>query len=145
MRNSRSMRVLKGVAALSAAACFVVAVAGCGKPSGPPTGKVFGKVTLDGKPLADAGIEFLPEHGRPSAARTDQEGKYTLTYSLSQAGAALGTHTVRITTGGERPDPASGKMKNYPELVPAKYNTASQLKKEIKAGDNEIHFELSSK
>lgn len=67
------------------------------------------------------------------------------TYRLSQAGVALGTHTVRITTGGERPDPASGTMKNYPELVPAKYNTASQLKKEIKAGDNEIHFELSGK
>ena len=50
-----------------------------------------------------------------------------------------------ITTGGERPDPASGTMKKYPELVPAKYNTASQLKKEIKAGDNEIHFDLSSK
>lgn len=136
------MKPMAFVLLTAALAAFVV---GCGGPSGPPTGKVSGKVTLDGQPLADAGIEFLPDNGRPAAARTDKDGNYVLQYSASQAGAGLGMHTVRITTGGERPDPATGQFKKYPELVPPQYNVQSTLKKEIKAGENKIDFELKSK
>ncbi len=139
------MRTWGGIAVLAAAAFVVGPITGCSGPSGPPTGAVHGKVTLDGKPLVDASVEFLPAQGRPSAARTDEDGNYTLQYSVSQAGAVVGTHTVRITTGGERPDPATGAMKKFPELVPAKYNANSQLQAEIKPGDNELNFELSSK
>lgn len=130
---------------IAAGMFVVIAISnGCGGPSGPPTGKVHGQVTLDGTPLPDASIEFYPEQGRPSAARTDANGNYTLEYSASQTGAAEGMHTVRISTGGERPDPATGQMKQFPELVPARYNTQSELKKDVKLTDNEINFELTS-
>jgi len=142
---SRTIVKLSSLAILTAVAALLVAAAGCGRSSGPDTETVHGKVTLDGNPLPDAGIEFVPDAGRPSAARTDATGAYTLEYSLSQSGALQGQHTVRITTGGERPDPATGEMKRFPELLLAKYNTNSELRREITAGDNEINFELESR
>jgi len=61
-------------------------LAGCGSaPSGIPdlgeTVKVSGVVTLDGKPLADAGVKFHPisDKGFQGATgMTDAEGKYDL-------------------------------------------------------------------
>jgi len=143
MFSTRAMWNVSSLAILAVA--FVVAASGCGGSSGPATGKVYGKVTLDGNPLPDAGVDFQPEAGRPSAARTDSNGDYTLEYSLDHAGAVEGLHTVRITTGGERPDPATGEMKRFPELLPARYNVNSELKQEIKAGSNEINFDLQSR
>jgi hypothetical protein len=133
-----------GCLAVLTALVGLVAAPGCGG-SGSTTEKVHGKVTLDGAPLPDAGIEFQPTSGRPSAARTDANGEYKLEYSASQSGAMKGQHTVRISTGGERPDPATGQMKKFPEKVPAKYNVKSELKKEVKAGDNALDFDLQSK
>jgi len=145
MFSSRIIEKLASLAVLTAVAAFLVAAAGCGGSSGPATETVHGKVTLDGNPLPDAGVEFVPDAGRPSAARTDSNGEYRLEYSLDQAGALQGQHTVRITTGGERPDPATEEMKRFPELLPPKYNTNSELRREITSGDNEINFELQSR
>jgi hypothetical protein len=101
-------------------------------------GTVHGRITLDGVALADAVVSFKPEGaGRDSTAVTDLDGRYTLNYIREIAGAAVSWHLVRITTG----DPREGK----PEAVPARYNTRSQLRKQVVAGDNTIDFELTTK
>jgi hypothetical protein len=115
-----------------------ILTSGCSRGTRPDLGAVHGKVTLDGKPLKGAGIGFRPESGaRESMGATDEEGNYTLNYIRDIQGAAVGLHTVRISTA----NPRSGK----PELVPQQYNTASTLRKEVIAGDNVIDFDLKTK
>jgi hypothetical protein len=123
------------VAGLTLVFCATV-LAGCGQGTRPALGTVHGKVTLDGRPLAGAGVVFMPEgKGRDSMGVTDAQGNYTLNYIRESQGAAVGWHAVRITAG----DPLSGK----PEPVPARYNVTTELRREVKAGENEINFDLS--
>jgi hypothetical protein len=71
---------------------------GCG-PSNPPTYKVFGVVSLDGKPVPGATITFIPEIGtdaQPAVGTSDHEGKYSLTTFVSGDGAMKGMYTVTV-------------------------------------------------
>jgi hypothetical protein len=126
--------------------CGIIAVfvlAGCGggddgriKP--PELGTVTGKVTLDGKPLEGAMVEFSPATARPSFGTTDSSGAYTLNYDEKRKGAAVGEHTVKINTRLETA--ALGKK----EGVPARYNDKSELKATVKAGENTFDWDLKS-
>ncbi len=125
-----------------AAACGVglLAVAGCGGQSDRPAlGRVHGRVTLDGKPLAKAGVGFQPKgKGRESFATTDENGEYELNYRADVQGAGAGDNAVRITKQ------TSHDWRS--ETVPAKYNRQSTLRFEVKAGeDNVANFDLLSK
>ena len=114
-----------------------ILISGCDRGTRPELGAVHGKVTLDGKPLKGAGVRFRSDSGRAeSMGTTDDEGNYTLNYIRDIQGAAVGGHTIRISTA----NPRAGK----PELVPKQYNNASTLRKEVIAGDNVINFDLKS-
>src|SRR6476620_7608784 len=71
---------------------------------------VSGRVTLDGKPLADVAINFGPITGGldgayAAYAKTDAEGRYTLKLvDGGQRGASVGPNRVTLNesgTGGE--------------------------------------------
>lgn len=132
--------------------CFAIMVcflSGCGGGADdmPDVGHVTGVVTLDGAPLANAKVFFSPtESGRTSEAVTDAEGKYELRYIRDIMGAKVGEHSVRVTTGAPAIIGDDGKVETpaVPEKVPAKYNTESTLKKEVKPGDQEIDLQLTS-
>jgi hypothetical protein len=131
----------QGLRGLPATLCSLF-LFGCGGVSdAPETGDVSGYVKLDGQPVPGATVIFQPTEGRPSNGRTDAEGHYELTYSRNQSGAKVGTHRVQITTyeAGDEETPA------VEEKIPEKYNTNTELTKEVKAGDNEIDFDLASK
>lgn len=99
--------------------CGVVATSGCsdGKISTVP---VSGVVTLDGAPLGDCTVTFLPQAksknslvaGAPSAAKTDPNGRFVLGTNDGRQGAVVATHVVRIrpAEGGdiENPDDPGG-------------------------------------
>ncbi|MEM8947391.1 MAG: hypothetical protein AAGD11_19610 [Planctomycetota bacterium] len=70
---------------------------GCGSSS--PYAPVQGKVTLDGKPLADAAVAFTPKQagGRRALGVTRADGTFVLTTLRSGDGALLGDHHVTIT------------------------------------------------
>jgi hypothetical protein len=88
--------------------------------------------------LADAIVNFTPDsRGRNSTAFTDSDGTYSLNYIRDIEGAAVGWHTVRISTGDIRT--------RKRELAPERYNTKSELRKEVVAGENTIDFPLVSK
>jgi len=111
---------------------------GCHRSTRPDLGLVHGRVTLDGKPLADAIVSFTPDgRGRNSTAFTNSDGTYSLNYIRDIQGAAVGWHTVRISTRDIRA--------RKPELAPERYNTKSQLREEVVAGENTIDFPLVSK
>jgi hypothetical protein len=107
---------------------FIFIFAGCGS-SGPEIAYVSGRVTMDGKPLPNASIVFIPENGRPAGARTDKDGKYVLNFNETRQGAMPGQNTVRITTQREAEQDENGKtvLPASIETVPAKYNTNSTL------------------
>ena len=125
-----------------ACSCVLLLTGGCGGSDGPELGRVTGKVTLGGKPLAKASVQFIPEKARMSAGTTDDEGKYELTYTRTEKGAIPGTHTVRVTTYIAKN--ADLEIEGAPETVPAKYNSKSTLKREVKAGSNEINLDLEA-
>ena len=125
-----------------------LALTGCGGSSdGTQLAAVAGKVTLDGQPLAKATVTFQPDSGAPSVGMTDSSGYYKLEFSTTRSGAIADVkHTVRITTGEKGIVDDKGKtVGGTPEKVPAKYNTNTELTKDVKSGKNTIDFELKSK
>lgn len=120
-------------------ACIGLLFSGCGgeKSDRPELGTVSGKVLLDGQPLSEASVMFLPEKGRASFGTTDTQGNYSLKYTDSVFGAKIGTHQVQITTA-----PADEPEK---EKLPAKYHSESTLQMDVKPGRNECNFTLTSK
>jgi hypothetical protein len=125
---------------------------GCNSGDGLNRQAVSGTVTLDGKPLEDGNIKFTPtspEAGTEGAAHISN-GKYAFSKS---DGPVPGPYRVEISSakGGEFEHP-EGKTPGEvlppraTELVPEKYNLASQLKATVKAGQTEpIDFPLTSK
>jgi hypothetical protein len=114
---------------------LLIAVAGCER-SGPQVAPVRGRVTLDGEPLADTSIVFEAEGMPPSGGYTDKNGNYELIFKRGVKGAPIGLNRVTILENTQR---TLG-----PQRVPARYNQESELKREVKPGDNEINFDLTT-
>ncbi len=112
---------------------FMIASAGCGKSGGPQVAPVHGRVTLDGKPLPRGAVVFTVPGSSTSGGRTDENGNYELIFKRGVMGAPVGINQVTITA-----DPR-GTLQ-----LPARYNEKSDLQREVKAGDNEFNFELTT-
>lgn len=146
---------------LSAWLCIVTLLAfgGCGA-KGPKLGQVTGKVTLDGQPLANVIVTFTPVAGGiASTGITNSQGEYELVCQQGK-GALVGQHKVSVRSqpptqaaagavssddpsyqyGGED----SSRAPAFVEKIPPKYNTQTQLVKEVKPGKNVIDLELTS-
>lgn len=147
---------------------LALTVAGCGGGSKKP--KIYpatGTVTLDGQPLADATVSFVPQVGPPSDGKTDASGKFTIMTS-GQPGAPFGPNKVTVSkfTGtASMPGPgatADDMKKMYEKMydknkkagaekgeVPAKYGRAdsSGLSADVTAdaAKNVFNLELTSK
>jgi hypothetical protein len=136
------MRTVRSWAALG----LVVAVAGCGSPYV----AVSGVVTLDGQPLPDATVTFLPGRGTEadvgsSYGRTGPDGRYTLTtIQMNRAGVGRGEHKVvisRLKSGGAR----LGDFDQV-ETLPARYNAKTELTFTVPpSGSDAANFELKSR
>ncbi len=111
--------------------------------SGDGLNAVSGTVTLDGQPIEKGTIEFMPVDGKgPTAAAVIEEGAY-------RARVAAGPKQVRIVgyrkTGERRivpGDASSPKIDIQEQIVPARYNTSSELHCEIGVA-NRHDFELA--
>jgi len=109
---------------------------------------VSGTVTLDGQPLPKASVLFQPDKGgRPSFGVTNEEGGYTLAYSMNQSGAEVGPCTVKITTRLQAEDSTGEYKDNAPraaEKVPARY-AKEPVKVTVEPRSNTLNIELTSK
>ncbi len=115
---------------------LVACLTGCGK-GGQQVAPVHGQVLLDGKPLVLADVTFQPEGAqRPSIGRTDSSGHYELVYKRGQSGAIVGAHTVRISVSSE--------LVRNPPPIPARYDSQTELRQDVKPGENEFDFDLKS-
>ena len=111
----------------------------------PQAATVSGQVTLDGAPLDDANISFVPRDGGQKQAgwATISGGHYAIPET-----SRLGTGAFRVeiralrATGEKSSDPSMIPSK---EIIPPKYNTRSELSAEIKPGPNRADFSLKTK
>lgn len=112
--------------------------------------EVSGAVSLDGKPLPDATVTFIPQvqegqEVRPASGATDESGEYSLHYSTTESGARPGRYKVAISTfrpDGEDRD--GNEVLGAPETVPSVYNTQTTLTAEVKPGGSPLDFALKS-
>jgi hypothetical protein len=121
-------------------------MSGCGGGSAENVAEVTGQVTIDGQPLSNARIQFVPvAGGSPSFGMTDAQGNYKLTYTRDVEGAIIGEHTVNISTYVEADPDREPPVTAVPEKVPARYNVKTELKKTVEDGSNTIDFPLEGK
>ena len=127
--------------------------AGCGGGTdGPERFPVTGKVTINGEPLDDGSIQFIPEAGTdgPSSGAPITNGAYTIP---AEKGPVAGQYLVQIRgtkkTGKQieagPPNPPGTMVDEVVQAVPAEYNSNSTLKATIKEGPNEdVNFQLEN-
>lgn len=115
---------------------------GCGSQDGPTLGSVYGKVTLEGEPLAGVIVNFSPENGgRASFGVTDDDGNYQLRFSSRRKGALPGQHRVRIHPNGVEAEDVIPE-EEWESKVPQHYSGKSYLNRSVEKGSNEINLEL---
>ena len=122
---------LAGRAAWLPALCLLSAVAasGCGSGEDYEVAPVSGRVTTDGKPLAEVRVTFQPKAkgekeinpGPGSYATTDEEGSFELrVVGPDREGAVVGMHAVRFShpDSAKYPFPYSGRNAGMEFEVP---------------------------
>lgn len=124
----------------------VLSVAGCGKGDGPKTYVVKGTVMLDAQPLATGRITLVPSDGKGASVGGEiKNGNF-------EVRIIPGPKTVEITS-----EKVTGKQKAYPDdpkspefdikeqIIPARYNSSTELKVDVKdGGTTETSFSLLS-
>ena len=126
---------------LAVAVLCGVAAAGC---SAHEENIVNGTVTLDGQPLASGLIRFLP------ADPTQKRVEALLTAGKFTAVVPPGEHRVEIlapkVTGQKKmyDTPDSPTVDLVAELLPSRYNVASELKLRVVGGEQSENFALTS-
>ena len=122
---------------------------GCSQSGGRQS--LEGTVTLDGVPVAEGSIVFLPQAGTksPTCGGTISEGQFSI---APAGGAACGTFRVEITalrnTGRKVTSFYMGQSIEKDEseqYIPARYNSQSELTAPVtEQGPNRFEFALKS-
>lgn len=125
------------------AAAAGAAFAGCGPAPEPPYVPVAGRVTLDGAPLADGRVVFVPADGAaPRSLRVDQ-GRFA-------GEARAGKNVVQVYAIKEVPNPdrnaPPGEKTVGVDLVAERFGHGSRDVREVtEAGPNEFDIPVSGK
>ena len=108
---------------------------GCRK-SGPELAPVSGRVTLSGKPLENADVVSSQKMGnRPHSLARTRRVTMSLAYKRGVMGGPVGQNLVQIRVSRE--------IVHNPPIIAAKFNSKSELHREVKAGQNEFDFDVT--
>ena len=126
---------------------IVLLLIGCGQQG--DRQRLEGTVTLDGAPLAEGQITFLPQPGTkgPTAGGQITEGHFSIPH---EGGTFTGKFLVKITatrkTGKQVKNYALNEMiDEIEQFLPFRYNRQSELTAEVNAsGPNQFEFALTS-
>lgn len=135
------------VLALTVVAIVAIALTGCGGPARVPAG---GQVKLDGKPLADCAVVFVPVDGGAAAnGVTDAAGRFRLA-TTNRQDVVVGDYAVTITKQNttDIPNKVTGEHRLVIEwMTPQKYSRpeTSGLRKTVSTQEHDFAFDLSSK
>lgn len=136
--------------AVAAMICGAFLLPGCGGNGAELNrAEVSGDVTVNGAPLEEGSIAFLPTEGTqgPSVGGTINQGRYLIPV---EEGPVVGTYRVEIRATRETgrkieagpPSPPGTMIDEVKAFIPAKYNAKSTLTAEIKSGTNESDYDL---
>jgi hypothetical protein len=128
----------------------LICAVGCGKPTGLEKVVVSGTVTLDGQPIPNGEIRFIPAPGTtgPVSGGPIKDGAYV---AKGKGGVPLGEHLVEIKAyramakgpgQAASADPEGGAAEQY---LDNRYNEQTTLKATIAADTETQDFQLTSK
>jgi hypothetical protein len=121
---------------------LVMGVLGCADNR---SAEVHGTVRLDGQPVEQGAINFIPVDGKtPTAGAVIEDGEY---FSRVPVGLMKVTLSVPKVVGKKKiyATPDSPEMPITVEALPARYNKKSELTLQVERGKNEKNYELSSR
>ena len=145
---------------IASVCCLTLAGLGCNQgPVYEMNKDVRGTLTLDGKPLANVNIQFVPE---PKASQpnlqcplsmgvTDEKGNFELACDNGKPGAVIGRQRVVVPQGREQgsdqDDAASAPATGKAGQIPAVYTVAARSPcfVEVTGDQHEYKISLSSK
>jgi hypothetical protein len=123
---------------------WLLALACAGGCSRAGKATVRGEVTLDGQPLKEGVIRFVPADGQsPTADAAIVAGRFTATVPLGEKRVEISAPKVV----GKRKmidTPESPWVDEVAELLPPHYNVRSELTMTVQRGTQEKRFELKS-
>ena len=122
-------------------------LAGCsGRPQ---LGQVSGRVTMDGEPLGEIEVKFMPDpaegnSGRYSVGTTDANGYYTLTYFDESRKPGVSTGVNRIVLRDLISAYSGRDEVPIPSRIDLKYGRASTtpLSCTVQGGSQEVPIEI---
>src|SRR5262249_38253762 len=116
--------------------------AGCSSASG--KGSVSGEVTLDGQPLKEGVIRFVPVDGQsPTADAAVVGGRFKATVPLGEKRVEISAPKV-VGKRKMYDTPDSPAVDDVVELLPPRYNVRSDMTMTVRKGSQEKNFELTS-
>ena len=122
-----------------------ICAAGCSNP----LAEVSGTVTLNGQPVSEGAINFIPVEGTQGAGAgaTIRDGKYQVP---AASGVTPGKNRVELrafrSTGKKVKDagvPGTTEIELRVPAFPPEYNDQSTLVREVRQGSNKIDFEIT--
>jgi hypothetical protein len=122
---------------------------GCGEEPRSPQFPVSGKVTVDGKPLEQGLISFLPSVSGPAASAPIEAGAFALDRTDGPGQGPYKVEIVSVQSTGRQvvsPDDPSVTIEETRNIIPTRYNARSDLLVQVSAdGENAYRFDISSK
>jgi len=108
-------------------------------------GHVTGVVNINGQPVEDAVVTFVPvQGGRAAMAITETDGTYELNYTPGVKGAKIGENRVVLSTYSE-PSVDDNRVvdKGTPERFPPKYSQGEEVVV-VESGENVFDFDVKA-
>jgi hypothetical protein len=123
----------------------MVVCMGCGEATTSPGATVRGVVRLDGQPIQDGYISFIPTNRDGTTAGAKISGG---AYTAYTSPVAMRVEIVSTKTSGAKThkeyDPSQPITLVIENLIPPRYNTESQLALVVTPGKNTADFDLES-
>lgn len=129
--------------------CALLAMTGCGS-GGLSTAPVTGKVVMNGQPVKEGVITFVPlgdgnsdEVGKPASGDVATDGTFTLSTYEDNDGAVVGKHRVMYNVPLSSPVEVPEGAHGGPPVQKSPYAGASVLTSEVEVNSGEDnHFEI---
>ena len=105
-------------------------------------GDVQGRVTLNGQPLSEGAVRFIPVNGdTPTTGGTIRDGKFQVQVPVAKQRVEISSNTVDLE---KTPPNATGDQIVMKILVPERFNIHSELTLDVVSGLNEPVYDLKN-